>query len=255
MNVMASSAANRWRWSHPPPMDLLYSYTAFVVAYLIGSLSFAVIVSKLMGLNDPRSYGSKNPGATNVLRSGNKKAAALTLLLDALKGYLPVLLAERFSFELGFEDTTIAFIGVAAFLGHLFPVFFRFQGGKGVATAAGILLAFEPLVGLGVLLIWIVVAAALRYASLASVVAAVVAPFAMLMFFDRPIVALAVSVVSLLLVWRHWRNIAKLLTGKESRIGDKADEANPKTKRRRRVRRLHDDVSPDTQYPPRSKGS
>ena len=242
-------------------MDLVYSYTAFFVAYLIGSLSFAVIVSKLMGLNDPRSYGSKNPGATNVLRSGNKKAAALTLLLDALKGYLPVLLVGRFSFELGFEDTTIAFVGVAAFLGHLFPVYFRFQGGKGVATAAGVLLAFEPLLGLGVLLTWIVVAAALRYASLASVVAAVVAPFAMLMFFDRPIVALAVSVMSLLLVWRHWRNIVKLLTGKESRIGDKANkankanEANPNPKRRRRVRRLHDDVSPDTQHPPRSKGS
>ena len=239
-------------------MDLVYSYTAFFVAYLIGSLSFAVIVSKLMGLNDPRSYGSKNPGATNVLRSGNKKAAALTLLLDALKGYLPVLLVGRFSFELGFEDTTIAFVGVAAFLGHLFPVYFRFQGGKGVATAAGVLLAFEPLLGLGVLLTWIVVAAALRYASLASVVAAVVAPFAMLMFFDRPIVALAVSVMSLLLVWRHWRNIVKLLTGKESRIGDKANkanEANPNPKRRRRVRRLHDDVSPGTQHPPRSKGS
>ena len=239
-------------------MDLVYSYTAFFVAYLIGSLSFAVIVSKLMGLNDPRSYGSKNPGATNVLRSGNKKAAVLTLLLDGLKGYLPVLLVGRFSFELGFEDTTIAFVGVAAFLGHLFPVYFRFQGGKGVATAAGVLLAFEPLLGLGVLLTWIVVAAALRYASLASVVAAVVAPFAMLMFFDRPIVALAVSVMSLLLVWRHWRNIVKLLTGKESRIGDKANkanEANPNPKRRRRVRRLHDDVSPDTQHPPRSKGS
>jgi len=236
-------------------MDLVYSYTAFFVAYLIGSLSFAVIVSKLMGLNDPRSYGSKNPGATNVLRSGNKKAAVFTLLLDALKGYLPVLLVAHFSFELGFEDTTIAFVGVAAFLGHLFPVFFRFQGGKGVATAAGVLLAFEPLLGLGVLLAWIVVAAALRYASLASVVAAVVAPFAMLLFFDRPIVALAVSVMSLLLVWRHWRNIVKLLTGKESRIGDKTDEANSKPKRRRRVRRLHDDVLHDTQHPPRSKGS
>ena len=236
-------------------MNSLWLPLALVLAYLIGSLSFAVIISRAMGLADPRSYGSKNPGATNVLRSGNKPAALLTLAFDALKGYVPVLLAERFSFELGFEDTTIAFIGVAAFLGHLFPVFFRFQGGKGVATAAGILLAFEPLMGLGVLLTWIVVAAALRYASLASVVAAVVAPFAMLMFFDRPIVALAVSVMSLLLVWRHWRNIAKLLTGKESRIGDKADEANPKTKRRRRVRRLHDDVSPDTQYPPRSKGS
>ena len=117
-------------------MDLVYSYTAFFVAYLIGSLSFAVIVSKLMRLEDPRSYGSHNPGATNVLRSGNKTAAVLTLLLDALKGYLPVALVEYYAFEWGFEDTTIAFVGVSAFLGHLFPVFFRFQGGKGVATAA-----------------------------------------------------------------------------------------------------------------------
>ena len=236
-------------------MDLVYSYTAFLAAYLIGSLSFAVIVSKLMGLNDPRHYGSKNPGATNVLRSGNKKAAVLTLLLDALKGFVPVLIVEHFSFELGFEDTTIAFVGVAAFLGHLFPVFFRFQGGKGVATAAGVLLAFEPLLGGGVLLTWIAVAAVLRYASLASVVAAVVAPFGMLLFFDRPIIALAVSVMSLLLIWRHWRNIVKLLAGKESRIGDKAEASDPGRKRRRRVRRLHDDASPDTQHPPRSKGN
>ena len=236
-------------------MDLVYSYTAFLAAYLIGSLSFAVIVSKLMGLSDPRHYGSKNPGATNVLRSGNKKAAVLTLLLDALKGFVPVLIVKHFSFELGFEDTTIAFVGVSAFLGHLFPVFFRFQGGKGVATAAGVLLAFEPLLGAGVLLTWIAVAAAFRYASLASVAAAVAAPFGMLMFFDRPIIALAVAVMSLLLIWRHWRNLVKLLAGKESRIGDKAEAASPTRKRRRRVRRLHDDVSPDTQHPPRSKGN
>ena len=229
-------------------MDLVYSYSAFFAAYLVGSLSFAVIVSKLFGLGDPRSYGSKNPGATNVLRSGNKTAAVLTLLLDALKGFVPVMLAEYFAFELGFEDTTIAFVGVAAFLGHLFPVFFRFQGGKGVATAAGVLLAFEPLLGAGVLLSWILVAVALRYASLASVVAAVVAPFAMLMFFDRPIVALAVSVMSLLLIWRHWRNIVKLLTGKESRIGEKADEAQPRRHRRRRRSRLHQDVASEAPH-------
>ena len=237
-------------------MDLVYSYSAFFAAYLIGSVSFAVVVSKLFGLGDPRSYGSKNPGATNVLRSGNKTAAVLTLLLDALKGFVPVMLAERFAFELGFEDTTIAFVGVAAFLGHLFPVFFRFQGGKGVATAAGVLLAFEPLLGAGVLLTWILVAAALRYASLASVVAAVAAPFAMLMFFDRPIVALAVSVMSLLLIWRHWHNIVKLLTGKESRIGEKADGAQPRRRRRRRRSRLHQDVASDAPHPPhRSEGN
>jgi glycerol-3-phosphate acyltransferase PlsY len=236
-------------------MDLVYSYTAFFVAYLIGSLSFAVIISKLMGLGDPRSYGSKNPGATNVLRSGNRLAAGLTLLLDALKGFVPVLLVQHYSFELGFEDTTIAFVGVSAFLGHLFPVFFRFQGGKGVATAAGVLLAFEPLLGLGVLLTWIVVAVAFRFSSLASVVAAVVAPFATLMFFDRPSVALAVSVMSLLLIWRHWRNIIKLLTGKESRIGEKTDDTNPKRRRRHRTRRLHEDVAPDPHHTHRSKGN
>ena len=236
-------------------MDLVYSYSAFFAAYLIGSLSFAVIVSKLFGLGDPRSYGSKNPGATNVLRSGNKKAAVLTLLLDALKGFVPVMLVEHFAFELGFEDTTVAFVGVAAFLGHLFPVFFRFQGGKGVATAAGVLLAFEPLLGAGVLLTWIMVAAAFRYASLASVVAAIMAPFAMLMFFDRPIVALAVSVMSLLLIWRHWRNIVKLLTGNESQIGEKADGTQPPRRRRRHRSRLHEDVAPDAPHSHRSKGN
>jgi len=236
-------------------MDLVYSYSAFFAAYLVGSLSFAVIVSKVFGLGDPRSYGSKNPGATNVLRSGNKKAAVLTLLLDALKGFVPVMLVEYFAFELGFEDTTIAFVGVAAFLGHLFPVFFRFQGGKGVATAAGVLLAFEPLLGAGVLLTWILVAVAFRYASLASVVAAIVAPFAMLMFFDRPIVALAVSVMSLLLIWRHWRNIVKLLTGKESQIGEKVDDTKPQRRRRRHRNRLHEDVAPDAPHTHRSKGN
>ncbi|MDO9284428.1 MAG: glycerol-3-phosphate 1-O-acyltransferase PlsY [Aquabacterium sp.] len=224
-------------------MDLVYSYTAFFAAYLIGSLSFAVIVSKLMGLGDPRTYGSKNPGATNVLRSGNKKAAVLTLVLDALKGLVPVLLVQHYAFELGFEDTTIAFVGVSAFLGHLFPVFFRFKGGKGVATAAGVLMAYDPLLGGATLLSWILVALIFRYASLASIMAAAFAPFFTLMFLDRPSVALAVSVMSLLLIWRHWPNILKLARGKESRIGEKADETSPR-RRRRRVRRLHDEVAP-----------
>lgn len=227
-------------------MDLLYSYTAFFIAYLIGSISFAVVISKLMGLGDPRTYGSKNPGATNVLRSGNKVAAALTLLLDALKGYLPVALVQHYAFELGFEDTTIAFVGVAAFIGHLFPVFFRFQGGKGVATAAGVLLAYEPILGGVTLLCWILVAAVFRYSSLASLVAAAFAPFFTLMFFDRPSVALAVSVMCLLLIWRHWRNIIKLTQGKESRLGEKPPEDDPSKprKRRRRVKRLHDEAVP-----------
>ncbi len=235
-------------------MDLLYSYTAFLLAYLIGSVSFAVLVSKCMGLPDPRSYGSKNPGATNVLRSGSKTAAVLTLLLDGLKGFVPTALVQFYSFELGFDDTTIAFVGVAAFLGHLFPVFFRFQGGKGVATAAGVLLAFEPLVGAGTLLAWCVVAALFRYASLASVIAAAFAPFLTLLFVDRPMIALGVSAMSLLLLWRHWRNIVKLLTGKETKIGEQAPEAGRK-RRRRRVRKLHNDGSDTRESSQRHTGS
>ena len=231
-------------------MDLVYSYSAFAVAYLIGSLSFAIIISKLMGLGDPRSYGSKNPGATNVLRSGNKVAAVLTLLLDALKGFLPVLLVQHYAFELGFEDITIAFVGVCAFLGHLYPVFFGFKGGKGVATAAGVLLAFDLSLGLVTMLAWVLVAAIFRFSSLASIIAAAFAPFFTLMFLDRPSVALAVSVMSLMLLWRHWPNITKLMKGKESRLGEKPEQvgADGKPKRhRRRVRRLHDEVAPSSQ--------
>ena len=231
-------------------MDLVYSYSVFAVAYLIGSLSFAIIISKLMGLGDPRSYGSKNPGATNVLRSGNKVAAVLTLLLDALKGFLPVLLVQHYAFELGFEDITIAFVGVCAFLGHLYPVFFGFKGGKGVATAAGVLLAFDLSLGLVTMLAWVLVAAIFRFSSLASIIAAAFAPFFTLMFLDRPSVALAVSVMSLLLLWRHWPNIINLMKGKESRLGEKpaafGSDGKPK-RRRRRVRRLHDEVAPSSQ--------
>ncbi len=232
-------------------MDLVYSYIAFFIAYLIGSVSFAVLVSKAMRLPDPRSYGSKNPGATNVLRSGSKLAAVLTLLLDAAKGCIPTALIQWYSFELGFEDTTIAFVGVAAFLGHLFPVFHRFQGGKGVATAAGVLIAYEPLLGLATVITWAVIAALFRYASLASLIAALFAPFYTLLFLDRPIVALAVSVMSLLLVWRHWRNIVSLLAGKEPKLGEKKVD-DPKRRRRRRVRRLHQDGSDSKQAPPTS---
>ncbi len=229
-------------------MDLVYSYSAFLVAYLIGSLSFAVIVSKAMGLGDPRTYGSKNPGATNVLRSGNKTAALLTLLLDGLKGFVPVALVQYYSFELGFEDTTIAFVGVAAFVGHLWPVFFRFKGGKGVATALGVLLAFEPMLGASIAVAWAVMAGLFRYSSLASIVAALFAPFITLMFFDRPPIALGVTVMTLLLLWRHLRNFVNLIKGKEPKIGD-APLPETKRKRRRRVRRLHEDVVRDT-HPP-----
>jgi glycerol-3-phosphate acyltransferase PlsY len=235
---------------------MLASAVAVIAAYLIGSLSFAVIVSRAMGLADPRSYGSGNPGATNVLRSGSKAAAIATLALDALKGYVPVIAAVLLADRFGWGNGTVAAVGLAAFLGHLWPVFFRFQGGKGVATAAGVLFAFNPLLGLATVLSWALIAAFFRYSSLASLVASAVAPFAMLLFFDRPIVALAVSVMSLLLIWRHWRNIVKLLTGKESRIGQKTDEsANPKRRRHRRVHRLHDDVAPDARSTHRSKGN
>ena len=227
------------------------SYSAFFLAYLIGSLSFAVIISRVMHLPDPRTYGSNNPGATNVLRGGNKTAAALVLLFDALKGAVAVLLAQYFALQFGFEDTTIAFVGVAAFIGHLFPVFFRFQGGKGVATAAGVLIALEPGLGLATVFIWIVIAAIFRYSSLAAILAATFAPFFSLLFLDRPEVSLAVSVMSLLLIWRHWRNIVKLLTGKETKIGEKEPE-KPK-RRRRRANRIGQDV-PQTAPAPLGQG-
>lgn len=190
-----------------------------LAAYLIGSVSFAVVVSAAMGLADPRSYGSKNPGATNVLRSGNKKAAILTLVGDAFKGWLAVWLVKRF----GFGDVAVAWAAIAVFLGHLYPVFFRFQCGKGVATAAGVLLAVHPVLGLATALTWLIVAFFFRYSSLAALVAAVFAPVFDVFLFGthgNP-VAWAVLAMSVLLVWRHRSNISKLLAGQESRIGDK----------------------------------
>ena len=202
-------------------MNALSSVLAVVVAYLIGSISFAVVVSKAMGLADPRSYGSKNPGATNVLRTGNKAAAALTLAGDALKGLVAVLLAKALAARFGFGDGTIALVALAAFVGHLFPVFHRFQGGKGVATAAGVLLALHPLLGLGTLATWLLIAFFFRYSSLAALVAAVFAPLWYLFLFQPDPIAAAVVVMSVLLIWRHGKNIQNLLAGKESRIGQK----------------------------------
>jgi len=202
---------------------------ALLASYLIGSLSFAVIVSRLMGLNDPRSYGSKNPGATNVLRSGNRAAAVLTLALDALKGYVPVLLVLIFGPRFGLGATTAAFAGLAAFVGHLWPVFFRFQGGKGVATAAGVLMAINPGLGVATLLSWVLVAAFFRYSSLASLVAAGFAPFYQALIWGVEPALLAIIAMSLLLVWRHEGNIRKLLAGKESKLGQKAAAAVPST--------------------------
>jgi glycerol-3-phosphate acyltransferase PlsY len=205
----------------PASLAPLVPALAVLAAYLVGSLSFAVIVSRLMGLADPRSYGSKNPGATNVLRSGNKAAAVLTLVLDALKGYVPVLLALLWRDRLGLSELVIAMVGLAAFLGHLWPVFFRFEGGKGVATAAGVLLALNPHLGLATLVSWVIVAFFLRYSSLASLVAAVFASFYQLLVWGGGDLMVAILPMSLLLIWRHAGNIRRLLDGTESRIGGK----------------------------------
>jgi glycerol-3-phosphate acyltransferase PlsY len=198
---------------------------ATVAAYLIGSVSFAVIVSAAMGLADPRSYGSKNPGATNVLRSGNRKAAILTLVGDAFKGWLAVWLVVRLGPRHGLDDTAVALAAIAVFLGHLYPVFFRFKGGKGVATAAGILLAISPALGLATAATWLIVAFFFRYSSLAALVAAVFAPLFDVFLFGANRIAWAVFAMSALLVWRHRANIVKLLAGQESRIGDKKRDA------------------------------
>jgi glycerol-3-phosphate acyltransferase PlsY len=192
-----------------------------VIAYLIGSLSFAVIVSKAFGLPDPHRYGSGNPGATNVLRTGNKLAAVLTLVGDALKGWVAVVLAQRLAWRYGVDDTGIAAVALAVFVGHLFPVFFRFQGGKGVATAAGILFAIDWRVGFGTLVTWLVIALFFRYSSLAALVAAAFAPFATALVLGFNVYAAAVLAISVLLVWRHAENIRKLAAGTEGRIGGK----------------------------------
>jgi acyl phosphate:glycerol-3-phosphate acyltransferase len=205
-------------------MQPVYSAAATLLAYLIGSLSFAVIISRLMGLEDPRTYGSGNPGATNVLRTGNKAAAVLTLVFDALKGFVPVLLVALYGDRVGLGEGTVALVGLAAFLGHLWPVFFRFEGGKGVATAAGVLFGFNPWLGLATLATWLIVAFFFRYASLASIVAAVFAPFYQLLVWGGGPLSISITLISLLLIWRHSANISRLLAGKESRLGAKADE-------------------------------
>ena len=207
-------------------MDFLTSAAAVLAAYLLGSLSFAVIVSRLMGLSDPRTFGSKNPGATNVLRSGSKLAAVVTLLLDAVKGWLPVVLVRCYGKPYGLEDGTLALVGLAAFLGHLYPVFFRFQGGKGVATALGVLLGVHWGLGLATLLTWAIIAFFFRYSSLASLTAAVFAPVyyvfgdGVAWYMDKYVLA-AIVVMSGFLVWRHGENISRLVKGTESRLGSK----------------------------------
>jgi glycerol-3-phosphate acyltransferase PlsY len=207
-------------------LQLLYSIVAAIAAYLIGSLSFAVIVSRVMGLNDPRTFGSRNPGATNVLRSGNKAAAIVTLLLDAVKGLVPVLLVKWFGKDYGLGDGTIALVGLAAFLGHLWPVFFRFKGGKGVATFIGVVCGIDPLLGVATGASWLIIAFFFRYSSLASLVAAVFAPSYYLLgdriqWYADSRVAFALFAMAMLLAYRHRENILRLVQGKESRLGAK----------------------------------
>jgi glycerol-3-phosphate acyltransferase PlsY len=197
------------------------AFLATFAAYLIGSLSFAVIVSKLMGLPDPHSYGSGNPGATNVLRTGKKAAALLTLVGDAGKGWFAVWLAQRVAADFSLNETTLAGVALAVFLGHLFPVFFRFQGGKGVATAAGILLAINMWLGLATLATWLIIAVFFRYSSLAALVASVFAPFYTFYLFGLTPYLPAVFAMCLLLIWRHRENITKLMNGTESKLGNK----------------------------------
>jgi len=205
-------------------MDLLLPAGVVLASYLMGSLSFAVIVSRLMGLNDPRSYGSKNPGATNVLRSGNKKAAILTLLFDAFKGFLPMWLVQTFGPAHGMGADVAALSGLAAFLGHLYPVFFGFVGGKGVATAVGVVVGIHGGLALATLMTFAIVVYFSRYVSLASMVAAVFAPVFYL-FGDgvawqaSGAEVLSLAVMAVLLVWRHSENINRLMAGTESRLG------------------------------------
>jgi len=205
-------------------LQFFYTGLATLLAYLVGSLSFAVIVSRIMGLNDPRTFGSKNPGATNVLRSGNKAAAIITLLLDALKGLLPVLAVHLFGKPYGLGDGTVALVGLAAFLGHLWPVFFRFQGGKGVATFIGVVFGIHPLLGLATAATWLIIAFFFRYSSFASLVSAAFVPAYYLLgnriqWYAAPSIALALFVMAMLLAYRHRENIARLLQGKESKLG------------------------------------
>lgn len=199
---------------------------AVLTAYLLGSLTFAVFVCKLLGLPDPRTYGSKNPGSSNVLRSGSKMAALLTLLLDALKGFIPVLLIQLYGANYGMAEGTMALAGLAAFLGHLYPVFFKFKGGKGVATAAGVIFAIHWPLGLATLGTWLIIAYFFRYSSLAALVSALFVPVYYLMGdgaawnAETPI-AMALVVMSAMLIYAHRANITRLLAGTESRLGKK----------------------------------
>lgn len=190
---------------------------ALVAAYLLGSIPFAIISSKVFGLADPRSYGSGNPGATNVLRSGNKKAALMTLIGDALKGVLAVVVAQ----QAGFSDTVVALVALAVFIGHLYPIFLRFKGGKGVATAAGVLLALDPVLGLATVGVWLLVAYVSRYSSLAAVCAALAAPLVSALMHGGSNQTVVVGILGMALIGKHWQNLQRLMAGQESKIGGK----------------------------------
>jgi acyl phosphate:glycerol-3-phosphate acyltransferase len=196
--------------------DPILSFLAIVAAYLLGSVSFAVLVSKFSGLADPRSYGSGNPGATNVLRTGNKKAAVFTLLGDALKGTFAVVIAQ----QCDLVDVVVNLVGLAAFAGHIYPVFLKFKGGKGVATGAGVLLALSPVMGLCVLLTWLAVAYFSRYSSLAAILAALSAPVWAWLFHGMSVLTLTVALIGSVLIAKHRANISRLLAGQESKIGN-----------------------------------
>jgi glycerol-3-phosphate acyltransferase PlsY len=210
----------------------MYPIIFTIAAYLIGSISFAVVMSRAFGLSDPRTYGSKNPGATNVLRSGSKKAAIATLAGDCVKGWFAVWLTIRLADRFDLGDGTVALVAIAVFLGHLWPVFFRFVGGKGVATALGVLFGLNVWLGLATLVTWLVIAYAFRYSSLAALVAAVFAPFYYGLLFGVEDPLFAVVAMSALLIYRHAKNISNLLAGKESRIGSKAAGAAPAQKKK-----------------------
>ncbi len=192
---------------------------AVLAAYLLGSVPFAVVCSRIFGLADPRSYGSKNPGATNVLRSGNKAAAAMTLLGDMAKGWLAVFLAQSLGPKYGFLDGLVGAVALAVFFGHLYPVFLGFKGGKGVATAAGVLLALDPALGLITLGIWLAIAFTLRYSSLAALVAAAAAPVTAFLFWGSGTLLLVVGIIAMVLIVKHWANLQRLMAGTEPKIG------------------------------------
>ncbi|WP_301102455.1 glycerol-3-phosphate 1-O-acyltransferase PlsY [Propionivibrio sp.] len=199
--------------------NALIALLAVLMAYLLGSVPFAVVCSRFFGLADPRSYGSKNPGATNVLRSGNKAAAATTLFGDMAKGWLAVFLAQTYGPDYGFEESFVGFVALAVFFGHLYPIFLKFKGGKGVATAAGVLLAIDPRLGLAIFASWLLIATLLRYSSLAALVSAAAAPLFAFFLWGSDVRLLAVGIIAMALIGKHWQNLQRLMAGTEPKIG------------------------------------